>query len=62
MGFNEQFVQIKLSSHILTKYKKLGSLLSYLDDLKASCKMLHTDNVSNEKIKLFEPKWFIGKY
>jgi flagellar biosynthesis GTPase FlhF len=40
---------------------RLGSLLSFLSGLNANCKLLHIDNVSNEKIKLFEPKWFIGK-
>ena len=47
-------------SHFCQIYK-LGELLSYMDDIKAICKMLHTENSEVDKLKLFEPKWFIGK-
>ena len=58
---NEQIRANQIIFSHFDQVQKLGSLLSYLDDLKASCKMLHTDNSKVEKLKLFEPKWFIGK-
>ena len=58
---NEQIRANQIIFSHFDQVQKLGSLLSYLDDLKASCKMLHTENSKEEKLKLFEPKWFIGK-
>jgi len=58
---NEQIRANQIIFSHFDQVQKLGSLLSYLDDFKASCKMLHTYNSKEEKIKLFEPKWFIGK-
>ena len=58
---NEHIRATQIAFSHFDQIDRLGSLLSFLNRLNANCKLLHIDNVSNEKIKLFEPKWFIGK-
>jgi hypothetical protein len=58
---NEHIRATQIAFSHFDQIDKLGSLLSFLNGLNSNCKLLHMDNVSNEKIKLFEPKWFIGK-
>ena len=58
---NEHIRATQIAFSHFDQVDRLGSLLSFLNGLNANCKLLHIDNVSNEKIKLFEPKWFIGK-
>jgi|TARA_E500000075_G_C6993441_1_gene324904 hypothetical protein len=58
---NEHIRATQIAFSHFDQIDRLGSLLSFLNGLNANCKLLHIDNVLNEKIKLFEPKWFIGK-
>ena len=54
---NEQIRANQIIFSHFDQVQKLGSLLSYLDDLKASCKMLHTDTIMVENLNIIYQIW-----